>query len=271
MTSFLVSDAAPADYPAFARLFPELGVVDPVPSAQRFTEIIAPQSILARDGEAVVGFAWSRPRGERLHIVNVITDPANRRRGVGRALMHELAKRARAAGFQRWMLRVKPENLSARKLYEGCGMRTVLEGAQLRVAWDDLGRLPSPPAGIATATLTASEDARFERALQLEAGDLSSVRALPGRVFMGAAVQGVPVGCVAFDPAFPGAPVLRARSPSDARALLEALVPHALPPHAGLFVSVEGDPALESALVGVGAEVTMRMLRMEGNVDDAGA
>jgi ribosomal-protein-alanine N-acetyltransferase len=269
-SSFVVSDATPADYPAFVRLFPELAVPDPLPSAERFAEVIAPQAIFARDRDAIVGYACSRPRGERLHVVHVITDPAHRRRGVGRALMLELSKRALATGFRRWMLNVKPENVAARELYAECGMRVVLESVQLRLAWADVARLPKPPAGTTTDALAPSDDARVEHALGLAPGDFSTCRASPGRVFVGAAVDGVPVACVAFDPAFPGAPVLRARSPGYARAVLEDLLPHAWPQHSGLFVFLEGDPALESILAGVGAKVTMRVLRMEGDVEYAG-
>ena len=82
MSSFLISDATAADYPAFVRLFPELEVVDPVPSAERFAEVIVPQSVFAREGHAIVGFGWSKPRGERLYVVNLIADPAHRRRGI---------------------------------------------------------------------------------------------------------------------------------------------------------------------------------------------
>jgi GNAT superfamily N-acetyltransferase len=270
VTSFAFSSGTAADYPAFVRLFPELAIPDPLPSAERFADLIAPQAIFARDGDAIVGYAWSRPRGERLHVVHVITDPAHRRRGVGRATMLELSKRARAAGFRRWMLHVKPENVAALKLYAVCGMQIILESAQLRLACEDIARLPSPPPGTTTRTLAPSDDVRVEQALGMARGDFSGCRAVPGRVFLGAAMDGVPSACVAFDPTLPGAPVLRARSPGDARAVLEGILPYALPQHTGFFLFVEGNPGLESTLVGIGAKVTMRALRMEGDVEDAG-
>jgi GNAT superfamily N-acetyltransferase len=270
VTSFVFSNATPADYPAFVRLAPELAVADPLPSAERFAELIAPQAIFARDGDVIVGYAWSRPRGERMHVCHVITDPAHRRRGVGRAIMLELSKRARAAGFRRWMLHVKPENVAALELYAECGMQIVLESAQLQLAWADVAKLPSPPDGTATSAIAPSEDARVEQALGMAPGDFSSCRALPGRVFVGAAADGVPVACAAFDPTFPAAPMLRARSAGYARAVLEGLLPYALPQHSRLFVFVEGDPALEATLVGIGAQVTMRVLRMEGDLEGAG-
>lgn len=263
---FTVSSASAADYPAFARLFPELVVPDPVPSAERFAESIAPQAILLHDGDAVVGYAWARPRGERLHVVHVITDPAHRRRGVGRALMDTLAERGRAAGFRRWMLNVKPENVAARELYARCGMKVVLEGLSVRLAWADVSRL-APSLGVTTRPLAPADDARFEDALGLTRGDFSVSRALPGRVFVGAEAGGQAVGCVAFDPSFPGASVFRVKAPEHARTLLEAIRPHALPEHDCLLVFAEGDPAFEAALLAAGAEVVLRVLRMEGDLE----
>ncbi len=111
-----LSRASPGDYAAFARLFPELAVSEVTPSATYFATTIVPDAIVLRHGDAVVGYACARPRGDRLHVVHVIADPEYRRRGVGRALMAAVAERARAAGFQRWWLNVKPENLAARAL-----------------------------------------------------------------------------------------------------------------------------------------------------------
>jgi GNAT superfamily N-acetyltransferase len=266
--SLRVTPASPADYDVFVRLFPELAIPDPVPTAERFAEGIAPQAIFAREGDRALGYAWARPRGERLHVVHVITAPNARRRGVGRALMDALAERGRAAGFRRWMLNVKPENGAARALYERCGMRVVLESASLRLAWMDLARLPRGDAE--TSPIRPEEDEAFEDALGLSRGDLSACRATPGRVFYGARGAGTLLGCVAFDPHHPGAPVLRARAPKYARALIESLRAHALPEHDGFFVFVEGEPGLEAALVDAGADVVMRVLRMEGSIVGAG-
>jgi hypothetical protein len=185
-------------------------------------------------------------------------------------MMLELAKRARAAGFRRWMLNVKPENVAALQLYEQCGMQVALESAQLQLAWADVAKLPTPPAGTTTGLLAPSDDGRVEQALGLSPGDFSCCRALTGRVFMGATADSVPVACIAFDPKYPGAPVLRARSAGYARAVLESILPHALPPHDRLFLFLEGDRELESTFVGIGARVTTRVLRMEGDIEDAG-
>ncbi len=265
MSSFSVSNATADDYPAFVQLYPELGVVHPLPPLEHFAQVIAPDSILVRDGDAVVGFGWARPRRGQLYVVSVIADPAHRRRGVGRRVMQELAKRGHAAGFRRWMLRVKPENVAARRLYGSCGMRDDLEGAQLRMAWADLVKLPSSSPDTTAGPIGPADDRRFEHALGLPPGEFSTYRGTPGRVFMGAEAGDVPIACVASATASSGAP-LSARSPAAARAVLEGLAAHASPEGDGLFVTVEGNPELEAALVVAGATVTMRFLRMEGDL-----
>src|ERR1039457_4475830 len=91
--------ASADDYAEFARLFPELAVIEPTPSAERFAEVIAPDTFFLREGDKAVGYAWSRARGQQLHVVHVVVDPAHRRRGVGRALMTAIAEQGGAAGF----------------------------------------------------------------------------------------------------------------------------------------------------------------------------
>ena len=186
MTSrWTVSPALPADYPAFARLLPELGVPDPTPSADRFARTIARDALVVRDGDEILGYLWARPRGDRLHVVHVITDPAHRGRGVGRALMLAIAEPARAAGFRRWMLNVKPENVAARALYERCGMRVAFASVAMHLVWTDVERM-EVPTGIVALSLAPADDARFEDALALLRGEVASQRALEGRVLLGA-------------------------------------------------------------------------------------
>jgi ribosomal protein S18 acetylase RimI-like enzyme len=262
-----VSPALPADYPAFARLVPELGVPDPTPSPERFARMIAPHALVLRDGDEVLGYLWARPRGGRMHVVHVITDPAHRGRGVGRALMAATADRSRAAGFRRWMLNVKPENAAARALYERCGMHVAFASVSMRIAWIDVPRMPAP-AGIAVHMLAPADDARFEDALALLPGEIASQRALEGRVLVGAEDATGPVGIAVFDPSYPGAGLFRVRAPEHARALLDGIRPYALPAHDHLHLLVEGDPVLEAVLTAAGAETVMHMLRMEGEIPD---
>ncbi len=259
--------ASPGDYAAFARLFPELAVPEGTPSATNFATTIVPDAIVLRHGDAVVGYACARPRGDRLHVVHVIADPEYRRRGVGRALMAAVAERARAAGFQRWWLNVKPENLAARALYERWGMKVVLASVSMRIGWSDVERIPSTP-GVFARTLAPADDERFEDSFALCRGEVSSFRATEGRILVGAEDAGGPAGVAAFDPNLPGASPFRVRSPEHARGLLEGIRSHAAPGQDHVRVFVEGDPALEAALARAGAAPAMRALRMEGQIPD---
>jgi ribosomal protein S18 acetylase RimI-like enzyme len=261
---FTIAPALAADYPHFARLFPELGVPEATPSAERFARIIAPEALMLREEDVVVGYLWARPRGDRMHIVHVISDPAHRGRGVGRALMEAAAERCLAAGFLWWMLNVKPGNVPALALYERCGMRVVHASVSMRIAWAHVARI-APSRGITARPLAPADDRRFEDALDLFRGELANFRA-QGRILVGADDAERAVGVAAFDPGYPGAGLFRVRGPEPARALLEGIQRHALPDHDHLHVLVEGDPSLEATLATAGADAVMRMLRMEGEI-----
>jgi len=70
-----ISPATKDDYGAFVRLFAELGVPEPAPARATFDDLIFLASIVARRAGVIVGYAWWRPSGERLHVVYLITDP----------------------------------------------------------------------------------------------------------------------------------------------------------------------------------------------------
>jgi ribosomal protein S18 acetylase RimI-like enzyme len=258
--ALVVTPATAADYRFFARLFPELGVPEQPPSSERFAEMIAPHALFVRDGEDVVGYGWGRTRGDVFHVVHVITDPAHRGRGVGRAVMNAFAERARARGLSRWMLNVKPDNTPARALYESCGMRPTFESISVYFRWSDLERLPNCAAVVREPD--PSEDATFEAALNTRIGELASFRALGRTIFV--AESDGPVGFLAYDPLFPGAAPFVVRDPTVARPLLSAVQP--LATHDHLFVFAEGNPALEQTLTVAGGEPRMRVVRMEGEI-----
>jgi GNAT superfamily N-acetyltransferase len=267
MPELTARPASEADYPTFVRLFPELEVPDATPSIETFVTLIVPGAIVLCDGDTSVGYAWGRRRGDRFHVVHVIVDPAHRRRGVGRLLMETLARRARGAGFTRWMLNVKPENVGARVLYERCGMRVAHDAVSMRIAWGDVARLPH--AGeVSTRQLTPADDARYEEALGAPRGEIASYRAL-GRITAGIETAGpshIPLGFLGFEPTFPGVSPFYVRAPAHAHGLLESVRPHALPNLDYLFIFVEANPALESAFAAAGARPAMRLLRMEGDI-----
>lgn len=264
-SSFTIGPATAADYAAFLRLFPELAVPEAPPTEESFAAGIAPDAWIARAGHDTVGYVWARPRGERMHIVHLITDPSFRRHGVARALLATVRERARATGLARWMLHVKPANRPARALYEGEGMRVVMESASFRVPWAAAATLPVV-SGTSSAVLKSNEDETFERALGLAPREIAALRTLAGRVVMGLRADGEPSGVAVFDPSFPGTSVFRLTEPRFARALLDGLRPYALPEHAHLLTFIEGDPALVDLLRSIGGEEIMRVLQLEGPV-----
>ena len=258
----LLRSATPADHGAFVRLHAELGVPEPPASAEAFAAWMCAGMRLATAGAEVLGLAWSVPRGDALHIKHLIIDPAHRRRGLGRRLMRDAAEQARAAGLGRWMLNVKPDNTAARALYRGLGFVERSQSAVLRLPWAAVSALPAPPPGLEAAPLPEGLEAI--PALGFGPGELPNLRARPGAVWWGLRAGGAWVGAAGFDPSFPGATPFRVLGAAAARALLEALRPFARPGDAHLFVVVEGNLAVEAALVSAGATETLRVIAMDG-------
>jgi tRNA threonylcarbamoyl adenosine modification protein YeaZ/ribosomal-protein-alanine acetyltransferase len=74
------------------------------------------------DGDAVGYCACWVVAGE-LHVNNVAVDPARRRRGIARRLLHAVIAEASAEGATSATLEVRSSNVPARKLYEALGFR----------------------------------------------------------------------------------------------------------------------------------------------------
>ena len=82
------------------------------------------QARLACEGEAVLGFAIHQHHpstwvmGDDCYLEDLFVDPAARGRGVGRALLQDLADHARAMGWKRLYWNTDASNATARKLYD---------------------------------------------------------------------------------------------------------------------------------------------------------
>ncbi|HET9595500.1 MAG TPA: GNAT family N-acetyltransferase [Anaeromyxobacteraceae bacterium] len=98
------------------------------------------------DGE-VVGFAlwfhsWSTWRGRPgLHLEDLFVRPAARGRGIGKALLAYLARRALDEGCARFEWQVLDWNEPARRFYEGLGASALPEWVTMRVEGEALERL----------------------------------------------------------------------------------------------------------------------------------
>lgn len=136
--------ARPADFAAVgeltARVFVDEGFV-PAESDADLRDVAARASattllVAVVPGGEIVGAVSLVPSGsafaqiagaEEVEVRMLATDPAARGRGVGRALMAELAARARADGARQVVLSTQPSMHAAQRLYLGLGYRRVPE------------------------------------------------------------------------------------------------------------------------------------------------
>ena len=255
----LVRAASAADYPAFATLFRELGLDDPTPSIDRWTSDLMRQTLVADDG-GVRGYVNFYQLGNAGHVRNLVVAPDARNLGVGHTLMTASAKSLRSGGASEWHLNVKAHNAAAIHLYEKLGMRAEHRSTVVRLAWDDVGKLP---AELATVTPAApEEDDDLERAFGLPSGRLAMARR-PGRVVVQLRDRDLDVlGFAVFDPAFPGATPFHLVRPALAAPLLATLRKHAR--HDYLQIVIENHDGLADELIAAGASVRLRLLHYSG-------
>jgi ribosomal protein S18 acetylase RimI-like enzyme len=252
-----VRPAVPADYSTFVRLFPELGVDDPILEERRFVRELVPSTLIAEGDTGAGGYAFFQLMDGTAYVRHLITAPEARRRGVGRALMSAIAERARAANCTTWCLNVKPDNVAAIALYESCGLRREHLSRALRINWSAV-----PVAEDATArTIEREDDARVEQTMGLRRGQLEISRK-NGRVLLMLESNAEIVGVASFEPEFPGAFPFRVARPELAWTLLHALRPHARHPFTN--VATEGQPEVAAALVAGGATVRLDTVHMSG-------
>jgi GNAT superfamily N-acetyltransferase len=249
------------DYDTYARLQPQLGVDDPVPSRERFGELVA-RTIVAVDGDAVVGYALFEVLATTGYIRNVVADEPTRRRGVGSALMTTMHEHFVACGATAWCLNVKADNVAAIALYERCGLRFAYRTTVMRLPREVA--LPAPPSDVELVPLPPDADATVEPAFQLLAGQLASARTKTGRQVVQLRRGGAIVGVGVFMPAVPGSFPFRLADPTLAAAALthlRAITPAGAP---WLQVSAEDDDALRDAVLALGAYVNFEIQHMRG-------
>jgi GNAT superfamily N-acetyltransferase len=265
---FSARPAVPQDYATYTRLFPELGVEDPVPPRARWEAELLPGTLILEEAGAPIGYAHAKVFGDRGYVFNVVVDPAQRGRGAGGALMEAVAARLREGGSRRWELNVKIDNAPAIRLYERCGFARAYQSTVLSLPWDRLPALPREASPAAPLPFAPAEDAALETAFSIVPGRLADLRA-KGRVLRRLAdpeEPGAHLGLASFDPAFPGAFPFAVARPTLAAALLEGLRPHARPGDASLNLVVERDASLAAALRDAGGTAKLTMFHMEGEI-----
>jgi GNAT superfamily N-acetyltransferase len=253
--------ATPDDYAAFARLFPELGVDDPLPPPAVWASAFVPFTFVATAGGEVVGYCYTQEYDDTGYVRHLVVSPDARRRGVGRALMEATARRLRAAGKTGWRLNVGSRNPAALALYEGLGLRTLYRSQSVRVPWTSAAALTEPI--VSARELPAARDVELERLFALPRGQLAAARATKRLVLGVTANGGACLGLAVFAPSFPGAFPFRVRDQSAVRPLLEAMRPHVVGIPAVNLV-IDDDDGLVSLLVAAGAEVRADFFHLGG-------
>ena len=266
MGSANIRNATADDYHTFARLFRELGAEDPVPTAERFATDFLPTTLIAEHGGLPsAGYAFFRPLTGVVHLTHLVTAPDARRRGIGRALMAEVAQRARANGCTTMQLNVHPTNTAAIRLYESIGLDRVHENRGLKIAWSIVDGLA--PDAVALAPLARpvepEDDERLEAEWEMPKGVLAEQRVRPNRVLRSLASAFGRNAVAVFDLGFPGAYPFRAPDLLSALSLLRALRPLAAG-DAVVFIALENQPDLSEALMKVGATLHMETVFMRG-------
>jgi GNAT superfamily N-acetyltransferase len=252
------------DYDAYASLFPELGVDDPLPSRERFADELVFRMTVATDEQRVVGYTLFEQLAETGYIRNIVTAPSARRRGVGRALMDDARSRFVAAGATSWCLNVKPGNVPAITLYERCGMSPAYRSCALRLPHEIA--LPAPHSEIMLADVPTASDPTLEPAFTLLRGQLASARAKTGRRVVQLARHDRVLGIGVFAPSIPGSFPFRLVDPSFAGAFLGLLRPLCPPESTFVQVGVEDDEPLRDAVLALGAYVQLEILHMRGQL-----
>jgi len=87
----------------------------------RAHDILPNQSLVAREGDELVGIVLLGRRGERGWVAGLGVEPGHRGQGVARALMTGVMENARALGMKHLQLEVLSDNAHARQLYEDLG------------------------------------------------------------------------------------------------------------------------------------------------------
>ena len=176
-----IRPATAADHAAFVRLFPALGVDDPLPAPERFAADIAPGMLVAESAAGVVGYLYMQTLRGVGYVRQVVVDAAARRLGLGERLMRRAAADLAAAGCARWCLNVKPDNAAALALYARLGLAVRYRSTVLRTPWA-AARLPAPHAEVTVRAPTPDEERAAESAFALSPGLLADAGARPGRL-----------------------------------------------------------------------------------------
>ncbi len=257
------------DYEHFVRLVSELGVDDPIPSAERWAVALMPDTIMLERGGVVCAYVYAQTLESIGYVRHLVVAPEARRRGLGRLAMETIAARLRDAGCREWCLNVLHDNRTAIALYRRCGMEIAYRTTVLRLPWDEVDRLPLLEDGDDVASIEPGEDAELEAAFELPGGLLARLRRLEDQVLLRVRSGEKPVAVARFNPEYPGCFPFRAQTLGAARALLEGVRVFAPPEVDWIQLVIENDTTLADALVELDAEIKHQIVHMRGEVPSA--
>lgn len=188
--------------------------------------------------------------------------------------MNEVAAHARARGAARWQLNVKIDNVPAVSLYTSLGMHHHHDTVVVRLPWAKLGAFARDEdrASFEARPPRPDELEGIERTFDMPKGIIATNLADEAKVVRVALRAGAPEAFASFDPGFPGAFPFRARTRAAARALLDALRPHARPiddaerpwRSDSIQLVCEGMNDVAEALLESGATLVFKLAHLEG-------
>ncbi len=90
-----------------------------------WSTILLAHEAMPSGGQQLLGFVIYWVVHDEIHVLNVATDPPQRRRGVARALLIEVLRRGRMGGAVLATLEVRRSNQAALALYQRLGFQPV--------------------------------------------------------------------------------------------------------------------------------------------------
>lgn len=256
-------EANEARFADYARLFPELGVNDPLPAPAEWLANMGPDLVFLELDGAVVGYGYAQALASSGYVRHVVIGPQARGKGLGRELMHELRRRLAARGCSSWQLNVKLDNVPAIALYRSLGMEPDFRTWVLRVPAPAGLPLPASPT-LRCSEPPASSDATLEREFDVPSGLLARHRAKPATRLLLFERDGSPIALAPFDPHFPGCFPFRLRDPACSRAVLEQLLAFVPVDRAYLQLVLERDEPSARLLLSSGASLVFEIQHLQG-------
>lgn len=249
------------DYPAYAELFRELLIDDPVPDLATWLEHFMALTWVATLAGEVVAYCYVQAFDSIGHVQNVVVAASERERGIGRALMEAAATWFRARNLTAWRLNVRTDNGPALALYTSLGFEHVHSNKLLRLPWEAVSGLPVGKA-VARA-LPVERDAATEALFAIPSGIITRLRTRGRLPFEAVGTSGEDcLGFTLLDASYSRARPFRALTLDAVTPLIGMLRRHMLStPHIDLLI--ENDRQLAGVLEDVGATIRLETYLMQ--------